>query len=49
MDIKQQFINFIDQDNYPCIGARAAAKKNQLYFFIGEDLRHLESPKFFVK
>jgi len=45
MDIKQQFINFINQNNYPCIGARAAAKKNQLYFFIGEDLRDDKNDK----
>jgi uncharacterized protein len=39
MKIQEQFIQFIQHADFPCIGARAAAKKKQLYFFIGEDLR----------
>lgn len=36
--IKEKFLNFIQNPDYPCIGAKAAAKKNLVEIIVGEDI-----------
>lgn len=39
MNLDEEFNNFINQESFPCIGAKAALKKNQLHYLIAKDLR----------
>ncbi|WP_035918244.1 guanitoxin biosynthesis heme-dependent pre-guanitoxin N-hydroxylase GntA [Legionella fairfieldensis] len=46
---KKQFIKFISESDFPCIGAKAAIKKKCLKIIIGEDMRFAKDDLLILK